>query len=197
MSEIEGLERRILGVESALILLSIAAIAAADRLLAPGDLARLPVPRAAELQRAHAPLAVVRAAARSRRASCCASGTRRSQAQSWGRLALDWTLVAALPGRGAAAAPPRPRARRSSSAPRASSATSSCARWRWRPPSSSTCSTSTGRRRGRSTSSPAPSRRRWWAATTTTSCPSRAGASRWWSPTSRARACRPRSSCPR
>ncbi len=91
---IEGLEQRILRVESVLILLSIAAIAAADRLLAPGAslgfLYLVPVSYSALTHRWPWFLALL----------LLCVGLRQwdtpVQAQSWGRLALDWTLVAAF-----------------------------------------------------------------------------------------------------
>jgi sigma-B regulation protein RsbU (phosphoserine phosphatase) len=94
MDEIANLERRIRGVELTLILLSIAAIAAADRLLAPaaslGFLYLVPVSYAALVLRWPWFVALV--------ALCV--GLRQWDTpvatQSWGRLAIDWTLVAAF-----------------------------------------------------------------------------------------------------
>ncbi len=92
MNEIAALERRILRVESALILLSIGAIAAADRLLAPlaslGFLYLIPLAYSALTHRWPWSLGLL--------ALCV--GLRQwdtpVQQQSWGRLAFDWTLVA-------------------------------------------------------------------------------------------------------
>jgi sigma-B regulation protein RsbU (phosphoserine phosphatase) len=92
MSDIRSLERRIRSVESALIVLSIAAVAAADRLLAPdaslGFLYLIPLGYSALAHRWPWFLALV--------ALCVAVrqwdtpvGT-----QSWTRLAIDWALVA-------------------------------------------------------------------------------------------------------
>jgi sigma-B regulation protein RsbU (phosphoserine phosphatase) len=94
MIEIASLERRIRGVELTLILLSIAAIAAADRFLAPaaslGFLYLVPVSYAALGLRWPWFVALV--------ALCV--GLRQWDTpvatQSWGRLAIDWTLVAAF-----------------------------------------------------------------------------------------------------
>ncbi len=91
-----SLERRILRVESALILLSIAAIAAADHLLAPeaslGFLYLIPLSYSALVHRWPWLVSLV--------ALCVALrqwdtpvGT-----QSWGRLAMDWMLVAVFLG---------------------------------------------------------------------------------------------------
>lgn len=96
MSEIAALERRILRVESVLILLSIAAIGAADHLLAPGAslgfLYLIPMSYSALTHRWPWFIGLL--------ALCV--GLRQwdtpVQAQSWGRLALDWTLVAVFLG---------------------------------------------------------------------------------------------------
>jgi len=92
MIEIASLERRIRGVELTLILLSIAAIAAADRFLAPaaslGFLHLVPLSYAALGLRWPWFAALV--------ALCV--GLRQWDTpvatQSWGRLAIDWTLLA-------------------------------------------------------------------------------------------------------
>jgi serine phosphatase RsbU (regulator of sigma subunit) len=92
MSEIAALERRILRVESVLILLSIAAIGAADHLLAPGAslgfLYLIPMSYSALTHRWPWFIGLL--------ALCV--GLRQwdtpVQEQSWGRLAFDWTLVA-------------------------------------------------------------------------------------------------------
>jgi sigma-B regulation protein RsbU (phosphoserine phosphatase) len=94
MSDIASLERRIRSVELALILLSIAAVAAADRFLAPsaslGFLYLVPLSYAALGLRWPWFTALV--------ALCV--GLRQWDTpvatQSWGRLAVDWTLVAAF-----------------------------------------------------------------------------------------------------
>jgi serine phosphatase RsbU (regulator of sigma subunit) len=96
MNRIEGLEQRILRVESLLILLSIGAIAAADRLLAPdaslGFLYLVPLSYSALAHRWPWLLGLL----------LLCVGLRQwdtpVQAQSWGRLAVDWTLVAAFLG---------------------------------------------------------------------------------------------------
>ena len=148
MSEIAALERRIHHVESALILLSIGAIGAADRLLAPeaslGFLYLIPLGYSALTHRWPWFVGLL--------ALCVGlrQGDTPVEQQSWGRLALDWTLVAlflsvVVPLRRLGAPD------RSSSAWPANSATSWCARWRWRPRSSSTCSPTTARPRARST----------------------------------------------
>lgn len=92
MSEIAALERRILRVESALILLSTGAIGAADRLLAPeaslGFLYLIPLGYSALTHRWPWIVCLL--------ALCV--GLRQwdtpVQQQSWSRLAFDWTLVA-------------------------------------------------------------------------------------------------------
>jgi sigma-B regulation protein RsbU (phosphoserine phosphatase) len=94
MREIANLERRIRSVELTLILLSIAAIAAADRFLAPaaslGFLYLVPLSYAALALRWAWLVALV--------ALCV--GLRQWDTpvatQSWDRLAVDWTLVAAF-----------------------------------------------------------------------------------------------------
>jgi sigma-B regulation protein RsbU (phosphoserine phosphatase) len=94
MIEIASLERRIRGVELALILLSIAAIGAADRFLAPaaslGFLYLVPLSYAALSLRWPWFVALV--------ALCVAlrQWDTPVATQSWGRLAIDWTLVAAF-----------------------------------------------------------------------------------------------------
>jgi serine phosphatase RsbU (regulator of sigma subunit) len=96
MIDIASLERRIRVVELTLILLSIAAIAAADRFLAPssslGFLYLVPVSYAALSLRWPWFVALV--------ALCV--GLRQWDTpvatQSWGRLAIDWTLVAVFLG---------------------------------------------------------------------------------------------------
>lgn len=92
MSQIARLERRILRVESALILLSIAAIAAADHQLAPdaslGSLYLIPLSYGTLTRRWPRFVSLV--------ALCVALrqwDTPVGQ-QSWSRLALDWSLVA-------------------------------------------------------------------------------------------------------
>jgi serine phosphatase RsbU (regulator of sigma subunit) len=92
MAEIAAYERRIKFVESLLILLSVTAVAAADRFLAPdaslGFLYLIPVSYSALTHRWRWFAALV--------ALCV--GLRQwdtpVQSQSWGRLAVDWTLVA-------------------------------------------------------------------------------------------------------
>jgi serine phosphatase RsbU (regulator of sigma subunit) len=92
MSAIESIERSILRVESSLILLSIVAIAAADRYLAPegslGFLYLIPLSYSALTHRWPWVVALV--------AACV--GLRQwdtpIQQQGWGRLLIDWTLVA-------------------------------------------------------------------------------------------------------
>jgi len=92
MAEIAGLQRTITRVESVLIVLSIASIALADRLLAPdtslGFLYLVPMSYSALAHRwpVFATLLVACAALRQWDSPVGAS--------SWGRLALDWTLVA-------------------------------------------------------------------------------------------------------
>jgi sigma-B regulation protein RsbU (phosphoserine phosphatase) len=94
MNEISRLERRMLGVESLLIVLSIAAVAVADALIAKdaslGFLYLVPLSYSALSHRWPWFLALL--------AACV--GLRQwdtpVQQQSWGRLALDWTLVAAF-----------------------------------------------------------------------------------------------------
>lgn len=96
MRDIAGLERRILRVESVLILLSIGAIGAADRLLAPGTslgfLYLVPLSYGALALRWPFFLALL--------ALCV--GLRQWDTpvgeQAWDRLALDWTLVAIFLG---------------------------------------------------------------------------------------------------
>ncbi|HSD29818.1 MAG TPA: PP2C family protein-serine/threonine phosphatase [Vicinamibacteria bacterium] len=94
MNEIERLERRILGVESALILLSITAIAAADRVLAPatslGFLYLIPLSYSALAHRGPWFVTLV--------ASCVVlrQWDTPVATQSWARLAVDWGLLAAF-----------------------------------------------------------------------------------------------------
>ena len=96
MSQIEGLEQRILRVESVLILLSIGAIAAADRLVAPdaslGFLYLVPLSYSALAHRWpwFAGLLLLCVALR--------QWDTPVQTQSWARLAFDWTLVAVFLG---------------------------------------------------------------------------------------------------
>ena len=193
--EITDLERRILSVESALIVLSIAAIAAADRFLAPGTslgfLYLIPMSYSALTHRW--PVFVLLLAA----CVWLRQWDTPVEVQSWERLALDWTLVAVflavvLPlrrlGRARALFFRAAREQRDELVREVEMAAAG---------SSSTCSTSTGRRRGRWTSWRACTPRRSWAATTTTSSPSTRSASPWWWRTSPARASPPRSSCPR
>jgi serine phosphatase RsbU (regulator of sigma subunit) len=94
MIEIASLERRIRGVELALILLSIAAIAAADRFLAPsaslGFLYLVPLSYAALVLRWPWFVALVAACVGLRQWDTPVA------TQSWSRLAIDWTLVAAF-----------------------------------------------------------------------------------------------------
>jgi serine phosphatase RsbU (regulator of sigma subunit) len=90
--EITDLERRIRSVESALIVLSIAAIAAADGFLAPGSslgfLYLVPMSYSALTHRW--PVFVLLLAA----CVWLRQWDTPVEAQSWGRLAVDWTLVA-------------------------------------------------------------------------------------------------------
>ena len=90
--EITDLERRILSVEFALIVLSIAAIAAADRFLAPGTslgfLYLIPMSYSALTHRW--PVFVLLLAA----CVWLRQWDTPVEVQSWERLALDWTLVA-------------------------------------------------------------------------------------------------------
>ena len=90
--EITDLERRILSVESALIVLSIAAIAAADRFVAPssplGFLYLIPMSYSALTHRW--PVFVLLLAA----CVWLRQWDTPVEVQSWERLALDWTLVA-------------------------------------------------------------------------------------------------------
>jgi sigma-B regulation protein RsbU (phosphoserine phosphatase) len=92
MGDIRSLERRILRVESALILLSLAAIAAADSLLAPqaslGFLYLVPLSYAALALRWPWLVTLV--------ASCVVlrQWDTPVATQSWSRLAIDWALVA-------------------------------------------------------------------------------------------------------
>src|SRR5512134_2531847 len=92
MNEIERLERRILAVESALILLSIAAIGAADYRLAPqaslGFLYLIPLSYSALAHRGPWFVALVAVCVALRQWDTPV-GT-----QSWSRLAIDWALVA-------------------------------------------------------------------------------------------------------
>lgn len=94
MIEIASLERRIRGVELTLILLSIAAIAAADRFLAPqaslGFLYLVPVSYAALGLRWPWFVALVALSVGLRQWDTPVA------TQSWSRLAVDWTLVAAF-----------------------------------------------------------------------------------------------------
>jgi serine phosphatase RsbU (regulator of sigma subunit) len=94
MSTVESLERRIRRVESTLILLSIAAIWAADRVLAPesslGFLYLVPLSYSALTHRWPTLVALVAACVILRQWDTPV------QQQSWGRLGLDWTLVAAF-----------------------------------------------------------------------------------------------------
>ena len=95
-NEITDLERRILSVESALIVLSIAAIAAADRFVAPsaslGFLYLIPMSYSALAHRWSVFVLLL--------AACV--GLRQwdtpVEEQSWSRLALDWTFVAVFLG---------------------------------------------------------------------------------------------------
>ena len=91
-SEITDLERRILSVEFALIVLSIAAIAAADRFVAPssslGFLYLIPMSYSALTHRW--PVFVLLLAA----CVWLRQWDTPVEVQSWERLALDWTLVA-------------------------------------------------------------------------------------------------------
>lgn len=93
-NEITDLERRILSVEFALIVLSIAAIAAADRFLAPGSslgfLYLIPMSYSALTHRW--PVFVLLLAA----CVWLRQWDTPVEVQSWSRLALDWTLVAAF-----------------------------------------------------------------------------------------------------
>jgi hypothetical protein len=92
MSEITDVERRILRVDSVLILLSTAAIAASDRLLAPteslGFLYLIPLSYSALTQRGTWFVGLL----------LLCVGLRQwdtpVREQSWARLAFDWTLVA-------------------------------------------------------------------------------------------------------
>ena len=96
MNRIEGLEQRILRVESVLILLSIGAIAAADRLVAPdaslGFLYLVPLSYSALTHRWPWFLGLLLLCVGLRQWDTPVQG------QSWGRLAVDWTLVAAFLG---------------------------------------------------------------------------------------------------
>jgi len=93
-NEITDLERRILSVESALIVLSIAAIAAADRFVAPGSslgfLYLVPMSYSALTHRW--PVFVLLLAA----CVWLRQWDTPVEVQSWERLAVDWTLVAAF-----------------------------------------------------------------------------------------------------
>ena len=192
--EITDLERRIRTVESALIVLSIAAIAAADRFVAPssslGFLYLIPMGYSALTHRW--PVFVLLLAA----CVWLRQWDTPVEVQSWERLALDWTLVAVflavvLPlrrlGRARALFFRAAREQRDELVREVEMAAAVQQHLldQHRPP------------RARWTSSPAPTPRRSWAAITTTSSPSTTGASPWWWPTSRARASPPRSSCPR
>ncbi|MFI4942236.1 MAG: PP2C family protein-serine/threonine phosphatase [Burkholderiales bacterium] len=92
MSAIEGLEQRILRVESVLILLSIGAIAAADWLLAPGAslgfLYLVPLSYSALTHRWPWFVGLLLLCVVLRQWDTPVQG------QSWGRLAFDWSLVA-------------------------------------------------------------------------------------------------------
>jgi sigma-B regulation protein RsbU (phosphoserine phosphatase) len=92
MPEIADLERNIRHVESVLIALSIAAIALADRLLAPGTslgfLYLVPMSYSALTHRWPVFLSLLLACVAFRQWDFPVGGS------SWGRLALDWTLVA-------------------------------------------------------------------------------------------------------
>lgn len=94
MPEIADLERNIRRVESALIVLSIAAIALADRLLAPGTslgfLYLVPMSYSALTHRWPVFVGLLLACVALRQWDFPVG------ASSWGRLALDWTLVAAF-----------------------------------------------------------------------------------------------------
>jgi hypothetical protein len=96
MSQIEGLEQRILRVESVLIVLSIGAIGAADRLLAPhaslGFLYLVPLSYSALTHRWQWFLGLLLLCVGLRQWDTPVQG------QSWGRLVLDWTLVVAFLG---------------------------------------------------------------------------------------------------
>jgi serine phosphatase RsbU (regulator of sigma subunit) len=93
-SEITDLERRILSVEFALIVLSIAAIAAADRFVAPasslGFLYLIPMSYSALTHRWPVFVLLLATCVWLRQADTPV------EVQSWSRLALDWTLVAAF-----------------------------------------------------------------------------------------------------
>ena len=92
MHDIADLERRIRVVESTLIVLSIAAIAAADRFLAPGSslgfLYLVPMSYSALTHRR--PVLVLLLAA----CVWLRQWDTPVESQSWARLAVDWTLVA-------------------------------------------------------------------------------------------------------
>jgi len=92
MSDIRSLERRILSVESTLIALSIAAIAGADRLLAPdvslGFLYLVPLSYSALAHRWPWFLTLVAVCVATRQWDTPVA------TQGWGRLAIDWMLVA-------------------------------------------------------------------------------------------------------
>ncbi len=92
VAEIENLERAITRVESVLIVLSIAAIALADRLLAPGAslgfLYLVPMSYSALAHRRPAFVSLLLACVLLRQWDFPVG------ASSWGRLALDWSLVA-------------------------------------------------------------------------------------------------------
>ena len=96
MSDIAALERRILRVESVLIVLSIAAIAAADGLLAAGSsvgfLYLIPLSYSALTHRWPWFVGLL--------ALCVGlrQGVTPVQQQDWGRLAVDWALVAIFLG---------------------------------------------------------------------------------------------------
>jgi serine phosphatase RsbU (regulator of sigma subunit) len=96
MNQIEGLEQRILRVESVLILLSIGAIGAADRLVAPdaslGFLYLVPLSYSALTHRWQWFLGLLLLCVGLRQWDTPVQG------QSWGRLVLDWTLVVAFLG---------------------------------------------------------------------------------------------------